>query len=142
MDINRREIGLLMPFLAALANTSHAEGAGNLPGRGYEYSELPVKTNGPNQSRDVFKGTTHSGFPIDLHITDLGPGAAPHPPHHHVHEEVIFIRSGSLEVTMSGKTTTFGPGSVIYAASGEEHGWKNPGPGRSEYFVLALGRDA
>jgi mannose-6-phosphate isomerase-like protein (cupin superfamily) len=140
MEFTRRDLSFLMPLLAAATTQARAQG-GNLPGKGYEYRDLPVKTNGPNKSRDVFKGTTHSGFPIDLHITELGPGAAPHAPHHHVHEEIVMIRTGSLEVTMSGKTATYGPGSIIYAASGEEHGWKNPGTDRAEYFVLALGRD-
>jgi quercetin dioxygenase-like cupin family protein len=141
MEMSRRNFSWLMPLIAAAGEHAEAQEA-PLPGKGYEYRDLPVKTSGPNASRNVFKGTTHSGFPVDLHLTELGPGSAPHPPHHHVHEEIVMIRSGSLEVNMAGKTSTYGPGSIIYAASGEEHGWKNPGPGKSEYFVIALGRDA
>jgi mannose-6-phosphate isomerase-like protein (cupin superfamily) len=141
MEMSRRNFSLLMPLIATAEKNAEAQD-GVLPGKGYEYRDLPVKTSGPNQSRNVFKGATHSGFPVDLHLTELGPGSAPHPPHHHVHEEIVMIRNGSLEVTMAGKTATYGPGSIIYAASGEEHGWKNPGPGKSEYFVIALGRDS
>jgi len=48
---------------------------------------------------------------------------------------------GALNVTMDGKTTRLTPGSVAYVASNHEHGWKNPGHGPAEYFVIALGRD-
>jgi quercetin dioxygenase-like cupin family protein len=100
-----------------------------------------VRENGPNRQRAVFKGETHSGFPIDMHETELAPGEAPHPPHHHVHEEMILIREGAMEVTISGKKTRLGPGSVAYIASGEEHGWRNVGTTRARYMVMALGKD-
>jgi hypothetical protein len=32
-------------------------------------------------------------------------------------------------------------GSVVYVNSNEEHGWKNPGPERAQYFVMAIGRE-
>lgn len=77
---------------------------------------------------------------MDMHITELAPGLAPHPPHHHPHEEMIMIHEGTLEVTIAGRSTKLGPGSVAYVASNEEHGWHNVGTARARYFVLALGR--
>jgi quercetin dioxygenase-like cupin family protein len=88
------------------------------------------------------KGETHSGFPIEMHMTELGPGQAPHPPHHHMHEEMILIQSGTVEVTISGKKANLGPGSSAYVASNEEHGWRNIGDEPALYFVLAIGRDS
>jgi quercetin dioxygenase-like cupin family protein len=137
MEFSRRDLALLIPALAAAAAETPA-----LPTKAYAYEELPVKSSGPNKSRAVLKGATHSGFPVELHMTELGPHAAPHPPHKHVHEELVMIRRGTLEVTMLGKTATYGPGSVIYLASGDEHGWKNAGEEPAEYFVIALGTDA
>jgi quercetin dioxygenase-like cupin family protein len=74
-----------------------------------------------------------------MHLTELGPGMAPHAPHKHVHEEMVMLQTGELEVTIEGKTTHLTPGSVAYVASNELHGWKNPGTGRAQYFVIALG---
>jgi quercetin dioxygenase-like cupin family protein len=74
-------------------------------------------------------------------MTELGPGQAPHPPHHHVHEEMILIHEGTLEVTIAGRISRLGPGSIAYVASGEEHGWRNVGTGPANYFVLALGQE-
>ena len=71
----------------------------------------------------------------------MAPGLAPHAPHHHTHEEIVLLRSGQLDVTIKDVTTRVTAGSVVYVNSDEEHGWKNPGPDRAQYFVIALGRD-
>jgi quercetin dioxygenase-like cupin family protein len=129
--------------LAAMAAASQATGQGAaLPSNCYRYEDLPVKENGRNRQRAVLKGETRTGFAIEMHETELAPGEAPHPPHHHVHEEMIVIREGTMEVTILGHTTQLGPGSVAYIASGEEHGWRNVGTTRARYMVMALGRDS
>jgi len=107
--------------------------------RGARSSE--VRYNGANELRPVLDGDTHAGVHIELHETELPPGGAPHPPHHHVHEEMILIREGTMEVTISGRSAKLGPGTVAYVASNEEHGWHNAGTTRAHYFVLAIGRD-
>jgi quercetin dioxygenase-like cupin family protein len=138
MNLSRRQLAGLLPALAA-AQSKEKKEKPTLTSKAYKYEDLAVKTNGENQSRAVFDGKNHSGFPVELHITELGPGLAPHPPHHHVHEEAVMLRSGQLDVTISGQTTRVTAGSVVYVNSGEEHGWKNPGPERAQYFVIALG---
>jgi quercetin dioxygenase-like cupin family protein len=90
--------------------------------------------------RAVLEGATHTGVPIELHITELAPGEAPHPPHHHVHEEMILILEGTVEVTILDRRATLGPGSSAFVASNEQHGWRNVGNIPARYFVLALGR--
>ena len=139
MEYSRRDLSAL---IGALAVSRASAQPAVLPSRTWRYDDLPVRNNGPNRQRAIFKGETHTGFPIDLHETELAPGEAPHPPHHHVHEEMIIIREGAMEVTISGKTSQLGPGSVAYVASGEEHGWRNVGKTRARYMVMALGRDS
>jgi quercetin dioxygenase-like cupin family protein len=134
MKLSRRELAVLVPALAAAAPKDP------LPSATYRFEDLKVKENGQNRSRDVFDGLTHTGFHIDIHETELAPGMAPHPPHHHEHEEMVMVREGTLEVTISGKASTLGPGSVAYVASNEEHGWRNAGKTQAHYFVLALGK--
>jgi quercetin dioxygenase-like cupin family protein len=138
MNYSRRDLSLLLPILAAAK-----AGAQNavLPSKTYPFDQLPVHTGGDNQTRPVLDGETHAGVRIELHETELPPGGAPHPPHHHVHEEMILIREGVMEVTISGRSAKLGPGSVAYVASNEEHGWHNAGTTRAHYFVLAIGRD-
>lgn len=140
MNFTRRNLGFLLPFLAASA--SAAKKNKGLPSHVYSFESLPVKTDPQTgaQSRQVFTGTTHDGCPIDLHITTMPPGQMPHPAHHHMHEEMFLVQSGSLQATISGQSTIAGPGSVIYVHSNEEHGVKCVGDVPAQYFVLALGK--
>lgn len=144
MNYTRRDLSLLLPALAATASAqTSAEKAPpkKLPSKAYVFEELHTKQNGENVGRAVLNGATHTGYPVELHITELAAGQAPHPPHRHAHEEILMLRTGQLEVTMDGETTRLTPGSVVYVASNDLHGWKNPGPERAQYFVIALGGD-
>ncbi|MEO7650996.1 MAG: cupin domain-containing protein [Bryobacteraceae bacterium] len=138
MKPSRRDLSLLLPALAAADASSQTKA---LPSRMYPFEDLVVKQNGENRSRAVLQGANRSGFAVEMHQTELSPGLAPHPPHRHVHEELLMIREGTMEVTISGKTAKMGPGSSAYVASNEEHGWRNVGTTRAHYFVLTLGRE-
>ena len=105
-----------------------------------KFEDLPVKVNETNRSHAVLDGETHTGFPIEVHVTELPAGQSPHPPHRHVHEEMFLIQSGLLDAMVNGKTQRLTAGSVCYVKSGEEHGIHNPGPEPAEYFVVALGQ--
>ena len=139
MKYTRRDLRLLLPLAAAAAAKAQTQ---VVPSKAFVYGDLPVKVNGANKQRAVLKGETHSGYRIELHLTELGPGMAPHPPHKHVHEEMLMLQDGVLDVTINGQLTHLTAGSVAYVASNEEHGWRNPGPGHSQYFVIALGTDS
>jgi len=138
MKYSRRDLRLLLPVIAA-SNAKAQKPV--LASKAYRFEDLPVRGSAEMRSRQMFSGKTHTGYTVDLHHSDLAPGAAPHPPHQHVHEEVLLIREGTLEVMVAGGTETLGPGSVVYFASNQKHGWRNPGTETAQYFVLALGGD-
>jgi mannose-6-phosphate isomerase-like protein (cupin superfamily) len=140
MTYSRRDLCLLVTALAA--SPAAAEPNAALPSKAYVYEELPVHKNGANESRPILSGELHNGSFLEVHQTRLAPGGMPHPPHHHVHEEVFMVRNGDLEVTIRGQATRLGPGSVAFVASNDEHGVRNPGTTPTEYFVAALGKDA
>jgi quercetin dioxygenase-like cupin family protein len=136
VNCTRRDLSLLLPLAAAATATAQKN---TVPSKAYVYEDLPVRATGANKSRAVLKGETHTGFPIELHMTELGPGQAPHPPHKHIHEEMLMLQTGVLEVTINGQVTNLTAGSTAYVASNEEHGWRNPGASPAQYFVIALG---
>ena len=141
MSLSRRDLSMILPALAAtLPVAALADDKKMLETQAFDYPDLPVKTNGQNHSRAVFDWQTHTGYPVELHMTELGPGQVPHAPHHHSHEEVMMLRKGVLDATYGGKTVHLTAGSVIYMASNVEHQWRNPGPEPAEYFVIALGK--
>ena len=143
MKLSRRHLAALLPALAAAQSKKETKEKEVLPSKSYIYENLAVKksANG-NEQRALFNGATHGKFPVEAHITSLGPGLMPHAAHRHAHEEMVLLHSGKLDVTIEGKTTHLTPGSVAYVYSNEEHGWKNPGPERAEYFVIALGQES
>jgi (S)-ureidoglycine aminohydrolase len=141
MTPSRRDLSLLLPALLASASRANAEHQ-KLPSATFDFDSMPKTVNptNTNVTRDCFDGLTHNGMRVDLHLTELPPGGAPHPAHHHEWEEIIFIQKGTMEVTINSKPSRLGPGGVAYVASNDEHGWRNVGTDRSLYFVLAIGK--
>jgi len=138
MMLTRRKLTQLMPALV-LAQTPAGTDAGAT--QTFRIEEITPSRSGPLTSRQMVRTRTHSGYRVDLHESELPAGLAPHDPHQHVHEELLLIREGMLDVTTGGTTTRLGPGSSVYFASNQMHGWRNVGTNTARYFVLALGDD-
>lgn len=141
MEYSRRDFALILPGIAALAAApeGHAAEISVLPAKAYPFAELKATTHDGNSFREIVNGLTHENFPLEIHETTLAPGAMPHPPHHHPHEEVFLIREGTLEASIGGKSTRLGAGSAAYVASNVEHGVRNVGSDPAQYFVVELG---
>jgi len=146
---SRRELGILLPALAATASAQSTTAAPDnsveklpvLGTKAYIYNELPVTTNGKNKQRRLFTGKTHTGFKMESHQSDIAPGEVNHPPHQHLREEMMLIREGTMELTISGKPMRLGPGDVGFIGSNEMHNAKNVGTTRALYFIVNIGRD-
>jgi mannose-6-phosphate isomerase-like protein (cupin superfamily) len=140
MTYSRRDLCLLVTALAASSGASAQKTT--LQSRAFPYEDLPVKKTPGHETRAILSGELHNGCYVEVHQTRLAPGEMPHPAHHHLHEEMFMIREGTLEVTISGKSTPMGPGSVGFVGSNDEHGVRNSGKTHAEYFVVAFGKDA
>ncbi len=57
----------------------------------------------------------------------LNSGMEPHPPHTHPEEEIMVVTEGSGEISVEGKITQVGPGSMMYTNANELHGIRNTG---------------
>jgi mannose-6-phosphate isomerase-like protein (cupin superfamily) len=57
----------------------------------------------------------------------LNPGMSPHPPHEHPEEEFMLVTEGTGEISVEGKVTAVGPGSMMYCSAGKLHGIVNTG---------------
>ena len=138
MNCSRREVWFWIPALMASRGLA-AEAP--VPSKVFRFEDLPVENGDGNTLRRILEGKTHTGYGIEMHETDLAPGAMPHPAHRHAHEEIFLVREGTLEVTVASRASCLGPGSVAYVASNDEHGIKNAGSTHAQYFVIALGSE-
>jgi mannose-6-phosphate isomerase-like protein (cupin superfamily) len=140
MTITRRNACLLLPVLGNLRAWSSSEPS--LPTTVHPFESLHAEKEGQAIFRSILEGHTHTGDYLEVHETVLEPNAAPHPPHRHVGEEMFLIISGTVEITISGKSARLGAGSAAFVASNEEHGLHNAGTGPAQYFVVTLGSKA
>ncbi len=138
--MNNPRRGFLLALPALMATGALGAETRYLTSGVYDFASLPVHHGPTNTSRPVLNGLTHEDCRIEIHESDLSSGNRPHPPHHHRHEEIFLIREGTLEVTVNGKSSHAGPGSVAFIASNDEHGVRCVGPGHAQYFVLAIHR--
>lgn len=102
------------------------------------FEDMQITPYGDNLRRMVLEGVNRSGYELEMHLTELGPGEEPHPPHRHEHEEIVMMQKGTVDVTVEGVTTRLTPGSVVYVATNEFHGWRNVGTTPSQYFIIAF----
>jgi mannose-6-phosphate isomerase-like protein (cupin superfamily) len=140
MTLTRRNACLLLPLLGTIRAWS--SDAHSLPTTVRAFDELHAEKDGRATFRSILEGQTHTGDYLEVHETVLEPNAAPHPPHHHVGEEMFLIVAGTVEITISGKATRLGAGGAAFVASNEEHGLRNAGTTPAQYFVVTLGSKA
>lgn len=155
MRYSRRDLTLLLPALAAATASAQnnarqaepvasAEAVEKLPvmkTQAFLYRDIPVTLNGQNKNRRMFTAKTHTGFKMESHQSDIAPGEVNHPPHQHLREEMMLVRLGTMELTISGKPYRLGPGDVGVIGSNEIHNARNVGSMRAEYFIVNIGRD-
>ena len=145
MEISRRDLCSLFPAAALLSalplESQPAETLAN--SQVFPFDTLPVHRSADGaQMRPVLRGKLPTGEMLEVHETSLPAGAMPHPPHRHLHSELWLVREGTVELTVNGRGQTVGPGGVGFAASNQEHGIKNVGKDRAQYFVVAIGPGA
>ena len=102
------------------------------------FEQMETISYGDNLRRMVLEGVNRCGYEFEMHLTELAAGGEPHPPHRHAHEEIVMLQKGTVDVNIEGEITRLTPGSVVYVASNQFHGWSNEGTGPSQYFIIAL----
>jgi quercetin dioxygenase-like cupin family protein len=102
----------------------------------WDFTSLKATPTKTGESRRVFQAPTATLDELECHITTLNPGQTPHPPHKHPDEEVLFLKEGTVEALVDGKTIRVGPGSVIFQAANQMHSLRNVGSTPATYAVL------
>ena len=145
MSATRRELLSILPVMlipAVLPLEASAQEDKSMPSAMYPFEKLTPHKSETTEIRSVLKGRLATSESLEVHETTLVPGGMPHPPHRHAHSEMWLIREGTVELTVEGKSTQMGAGSVGFVRSNDEHSIKNVGAAPATYFVVAIGPGA
>ncbi|MEP6999034.1 MAG: cupin domain-containing protein [bacterium] len=138
--VGRRLFGACVALLivAGLPAVARAQSAPPLRSTVFPADSARSRRTGNVPQRSIVDTATAILAKLEMHETTIAAGAMPHPAHKHVHEELIVVRSGTIEVLLDSKTLKAGPGDIAFMASNEMHGFRNPGPGTASYLVIRL----
>ena len=113
-------------------------GKPSLGSRVFDWAKLAVVPTKAGERRDLFDAPTATLRNFECHATTLNAGEVAHPPHRHPDEEIIVVKEGTIEVTITGGPQRAGAGSVFFLASEDLHGMRNVGDTRATYFVFRM----
>ena len=113
--------------LNALAALAAGASADRLPNSTLDAGGAKLTREQFGDLRIYFDGPTEQLKSITAGSLRLKPGMSPHPPHQHPEEEFMVVTEGTGDITVEGKVTKVGPGTMMYCAAGRLHGIVNTG---------------
>ncbi|HET6566467.1 MAG TPA: cupin domain-containing protein [Rhodothermales bacterium] len=102
----------------------------------FDWNDVEAKPTKVGFVRQFFQAPTATLDELEMHVTTLNPGEAPHPPHKHPDEELLVIKEGTVEALVNGESRRVGTGSVIFQASNQMHAIRNVGDTPATYYVI------
>ncbi|MDI1321074.1 MAG: cupin domain-containing protein [bacterium] len=109
-----------------------------LPSSLFDFAKIPGTPTPVGEVRPYFDAATSTLARLETHLTTLNPGEISHAAHKHADEEMIVIKEGTVEATINGVAHQAGPGSILFFASMDLHGLRNPGQVRASYHVIRI----
>ena len=73
---------------------------------------------------------------LRMHVSVIDPGKAPHPPHQHAGEEIIFLLEGTAEVLIGTETQVARAMTALFFPENVLHGMRNIGEVPMKYAVI------
>jgi mannose-6-phosphate isomerase-like protein (cupin superfamily) len=143
--MNRRElfaalaataVAAELPALAQTAPATTPPGEQVMGSKVWDWNDMVAKRNASGSVRTVCSAPTATLENLEIHISTLNPGLSSHKPHKHPNEELIIVRTGTVETLSNGKWIRVGPGSVIFNGSNQVHCFRNVGTDPAVYHVV------
>ncbi|MEO7413492.1 MAG: cupin domain-containing protein [Opitutaceae bacterium] len=75
---------------------------------------------------------------LRLHVSVINPGEAPHAPHQHAGEEIIFLLEGTAEALVGNDWKRFEAPSAVFCPEHIMHGVRNAGETPLKYLVIRV----
>jgi mannose-6-phosphate isomerase-like protein (cupin superfamily) len=122
---NRRDV--LMWAAGGNAMALLARAANKLPEAVIDDKNAKLTREPFGDLRIYFDGPTDQLKSMTAGSLLLKPGMTPHAPHEHPEEEFMVVTEGTGEISVEGRITKVGPGSMMYCGAGKLHGVVNTG---------------
>ena len=122
--------------LAAVAGVRVAAAPDVMRSTVFDWKEMKVAATKTGEVRRIVARPTATLDELEMHVTTLKAGEAPHAPHQHPDEELMIVLQGTLEAMNASGVKRVGPGSAIFQGSNEMHGVKNVGADAASYYVI------
>lgn len=100
------------------------------------WEDVPVIPTEKGSTRRFYRKPMDLLYEFEMHVTMLNQGITSHPPHTHIDDEIILIKSGNVEEVINDTTKPLGPGSFVFLNGNDPHGIRNIGNGPCEYFAF------
>lgn len=138
MRVTRRDMIVAgMALAAGWSVAALAQGNGAILGPAvWDWDKIAAKPTDVGALRDVVRMPTATLSELEMHITTLKPGLSSHAPHTHPNEELVIIKTGTVEVLNGGVWKRLGPGSIVFNASNSPHALRNVGDTPTIYHVI------
>lgn len=75
---------------------------------------------------------------LRLHVSVINPGEAPHPPHQHAGEEIIYLMEGTAEALIGETWERVEAPSAVFCPEHVMHGMRNVGKIPMKYAVVRV----
>ena len=100
------------------------------------WDTITFKPSANGGRRNIIQQPTSMMKQLEIHTTTLKEGLPSHAAHTHPDDEIILVRFGTVDQTISGTHYHLGPGSLIFATNDDLHGISNAGEGQCEYYAI------
>jgi len=124
-------------FKGDSTRTMNVESPGNpQPSRVFAWEQLDRVPTPNGEVRGILDAGTVTLDRLESHISTVGAGLASHSPHRHPDEEIVFVKEGTLQISINGETSVAPAGSFVFFGSNDLHGMRNIGETPATYLVI------
>jgi (S)-ureidoglycine aminohydrolase len=104
----------------------------------YRWDDLTFVPSERGGRRNVLQRSTARLDEIEIHATTLKAALPSHAAHTHPDDEFILVKTGNVEMSVSGKSYKAGVGSLYFLKGEDLHGIRNIGDAACEYYAIRM----
>jgi uncharacterized cupin superfamily protein len=104
----------------------------------YRWGDLTFVPSDRGGRKNVLQRPTARLNEIEIHTTTLNANLSSHAAHTHPDDEFILVKTGNVEMSVSGSPFPAGAGSLYFLCGKDLHGIRNIGDVACEYYAIRM----